>query len=187
MQLNVLCELIDKQWKSKQVERWVHTTLLHKFSLPSENRWTKWRENYLTKREAVQATRFSNMTEESSMWGLTLNIGRGCRGWEGAAVGATVGAGDEVTWSAGSASGTVCSVGRIVVDIFPSTPVYDTPRYPALTARILRNRAPYPPDWPSTSGPHSEPLLRPTNRILDRQNTLRFFLLTEHRIYVTDT
>ncbi|CAH2098852.1 unnamed protein product [Euphydryas editha] len=109
------------------------------------------------------------MTEESpSMLGLTLNIGRGCRGCEGATAVAAAGAGDVVTWSAGSASGTVCSVGRIVVDIFPSTPVYDTPRYPALTARILRSRAPCSSDWPSTFGPHSEPtLLRPTNRILD--------------------
>lgn len=164
------------------MKRWVHRTLLHKFLLPGENRLTEWRENYLIEKELKQPG-FLTWLRNQVCGGLTLNIGRGCRGWEGAAVGATAGAGVVVTWSAGSASGTVCSVGRIVVDIFPSTPVYDTPRYPALTARILRNRAPYPPDWPSTSGPHSEPLLRPTNRILDRQNTLWFFLLTEHRIY----
>lgn len=55
----------------------------------------------------------------------TLNIGRGCLGCDGAAA-VVAGAGAVVTWSAGRASGTVWSVGRIVVDIFPT--VYDTPR-----------------------------------------------------------
>lgn len=57
------------------------------------------------------------------MSGLTLNIGLGCRGCEGAAAavvaaGAGVGA---VTWSAGNDSGTVWRVGLIVVDIFTIT------------------------------------------------------------------
>lgn len=67
------------------------------------------------------------MTEEScaDVKALTLK-GRG-RGWDGAATVVVAGAGAVVTWSAGRASGTVCSVGRIVVDIFP-TPKNFTPR-----------------------------------------------------------
>lgn len=44
-------------------------------------------------------------------------MGRGCLGCDGAAA-VVAGAGEDVTWSAGSDSGTVCKVGRIVVDIF---------------------------------------------------------------------
>lgn len=82
--------------------------------------------------------------------GLTLNIGLGCLGCDGAAAavvvaGAGVGA---VTWSAGSASGTVCSVGRIVVDILPQhqfelntslgSPLRSHPPLPPRTHRARR-------------------------------------------------
>lgn len=65
------------------------------------------------------------------------------RGWRGATVVLVVvtgvGAGD-VTWSAGRDSGTVCSVGRIVVDIFNTSTLntqlaYGDPSHPLLPPR----------------------------------------------------
>lgn len=80
---------------------------------------------------------------------LTLNMGLGCLGWDGAvAVVAAAGAGDgDVTWSAGSDSGTVWRVGRIVVDI--STPVrtlYTSLAHPHCSHPLRR-----PPSQPARS------------------------------------
>lgn len=92
------------------------------------------------------------------MWNkgwLTENRGRSLVG-AGAAVvvgGAGVGL---VTWSAGSASGTVCNVGRIVVDIFASPPVQ------TLIKPLARCHLSHPPHPPCAPQPWPAPTLTRT-------------------------
>lgn len=124
--------------------------------------------------------------ESKHMWTLTLNMGLGCLGCDGAAAavvaaGAGVGA---VTWSAGNDSGTVWRVGLIVVDIFTITLVqslYTSLAHPRLSHPLRRPRLARPTDpglhQDADTAPDLAPPIadqqRPSNRIFDQKKTSR--------------